>query len=68
MFQSLAGTLSSLVPDQCNYHAVEIEKEHEEVEAELDEGLFLVDVEFAEDLGGVEEVLILEDLLSIPSH
>lgn len=53
--------LPTLIPDQSDDHGVEIEEEHEEVEAKLDEGFLLVDVEFAEDFGGVEEVLILED-------
>ena len=53
--------LPRLVPDKRDDHAVEVEEEHEQVEAELDERLLLVDVEFAEDLRGVEEVLVFED-------
>ena len=50
-----------LVAYQGDDHAVQVEEEHEEVKAEFDEGFFLVDVEFAEDLGCVEEVLVVED-------
>lgn len=53
--------LPRLVPDQGHDHGVEVEEEHEQVEAELDEGLLLVHVQLAEDLGRVEEVLVLED-------
>jgi hypothetical protein len=54
-------TLSRLVSDQGDNHAVEVEEEHEQVEAQFDERLLLVHVELAEDLGGVEEVLVFED-------
>lgn len=54
-----------LVAYEGDDHAVEVEEEHDEVEAELDEGFALVDVEFAEDLGGVEEVLVVEDSIHI---
>lgn len=53
--------LPRLVPDQSDDHGVEVEEEHEQVEAELDEGLLLVHVQLAEDLGRVQEVLVLED-------
>lgn len=43
------------------YHAVEVEEEHDEVEAQLDEALLFVHVELAEDLRGVEQVLLLVD-------
>jgi len=36
------------------------------VETELDEGFLLVDVQFPEDLSRVQEMLVLEDLLSVP--
>lgn len=49
-----------LVPYQRDDHAVKVEEEHEEMKAELDEGFLLVDVEFAEDFGCVEEVLVVE--------
>jgi len=32
-----------LVPDQGDDHAVEVEKEHDEVETELDEGFLFLD-------------------------
>lgn len=53
--------LSSLVPDKGDDHRVEVEEEHEQVETKLNEGLLLVHVQFPEDLGGVEQVLVLED-------
>jgi len=51
----------ALVTDERDNHGVEVEEEHEQVEAELDEALLLVHVELAEDLGGVEQVLVLDD-------
>lgn len=42
-----------LVPYQGDDHAVEVEEEHDEVKAELDEGFLLVHVQLAENLGGV---------------
>jgi hypothetical protein len=71
----------SLVLDQGNDHAVQVEEEEDEVEAELGEGFLqvvplvwilrgrtglwspylLVNVELAEDLGGVEEVGVVND-------
>ena len=53
--------LSTFVSDERDDHAVEIEEEHQEVKAELDEGFFLVRVELSEDLGGVQKVLVFED-------
>lgn len=50
-----------LVAYKCDDHAVEVEEEHDEVKPELDKGFALVDVEFAEDFRGVEEVLVVED-------
>jgi hypothetical protein len=56
-----SARLSALVADQRNNHAVQVEEEHEQVEAELDEALLLVHVQFSEDLSRVEEVLVVED-------
>ena len=56
--------LSAFVADESNDHAVEVEEEHEQVKAELEEGLPLVRVELAEYLGRVQEVLILKDPVS----
>ena len=50
-----------LVADEGDDHAVEVEEEHQQVETELDERLLLVYVQLAEDLGRVEQVLVLED-------
>lgn len=57
-----------LIPDKSDNHAVEIEEEHDEVKAELDKGLLLVDVELAEDLGSIQEVGVLENLLHVPGE
>ena len=53
--------LTPLVSDEGNDHGVEVEEEHEQVETELDERLLLVHVQLPEDLGSVEQVLVLED-------
>lgn len=53
--------LSPLVPDQSDDHAVEVEEEHKQVEAKLDEGFLLVHIKLPEDLRGVKQVLVLED-------
>nr|POF02503.1 hypothetical protein CFP56_58134 [Quercus suber] len=56
-----AASLSALVTNERDDHRVQVEEEHEEVETEFYERFFLVDVEFAEDLGRVEQVLLVED-------
>lgn len=53
--------LTPLVSDKSDDHGVEVEEEHQQVEAELDEGFLLVHVQLPEDLGSVEQVLVLED-------
>lgn len=53
-------SLSSLIPNQGDDHRVEVEEEHEQVKAELNERLLLVHVQLAEDLRRVEEVLVIE--------
>lgn len=45
-----SSRLVRLVADKSNDHAVEVEEEHEQVEAQLDEGFLLVHIEFPEDL------------------
>lgn len=64
----LVERLCGLVADQSNNHAVEVEEEHEQVEGELDEGFLFVYVELAEDLGGVEQMGVVDDLLDVPSE
>lgn len=54
-----------LVPYQSDDHAVEVEEEHDKVEAELDEGFFFVHVQFPEYLRCVEEMLVVEDPVSL---
>jgi hypothetical protein len=56
-----AKHLAPLISDQSNDHGVEVEEEHKQVEAKLDERLLLMDVELPEDLRSVEQVLVLED-------
>lgn len=56
-----------LVPDQRDDHAVEVEKEHDQVEPEFDERLLLVPIQGAENFGSIQEVCIVEDLLDIES-
>lgn len=53
--------LITFVPDERDNHGVEVKEEHEQVEAQLDEGLLLVHVKLAEDLCRVEQVLVFED-------
>lgn len=56
-----AHLLVGLVLNEGNDHLVEVEEEHEQVEAELDEGLLLMDVQLPEDLSGVQQVRVLDD-------
>jgi hypothetical protein len=58
---SPVAQLSPLIPDKSDDHAVEVEEEHKQVEAKLDERLLLVHVKLPEDLRGVKQVLVLED-------
>jgi len=57
--------LMRLVVNQGNNHAVEVEEEQDQVEAELEEGFLLVSVERPENLGGIEEMRIIQDLLGV---
>jgi len=54
-----------LVFYESHNHAVEVEEEHDQVEAELDERFLLVYIQFPEDLRGVQEMLVVEDLLCV---
>lgn len=56
-----SGCLPTLISNESYNHAVEVEEEHEQVEAEFDKGFFLVDVQFSEDLSSVEKVLVIID-------
>ena len=58
---SFVAHLSPLISDQSDDHAVEVEEEHKQVEAKLDERLLLVHIKLPEDLRGVKQVLVLED-------
>jgi hypothetical protein len=54
-----------LVSNKRDDHAVQVEEEHDEVEAELEKAFLLVHVQFPEDLGRVEEVLVVHDPVKI---
>jgi hypothetical protein len=53
--------LPTFISDQSHDHRVQVEEEHEQVESQLDERFLLMHVQFAENLGRVEEVLVFED-------
>jgi len=57
-----------LIADQGNDHRVEVEEEHDKMETELDERFLLVDVEFSEDLSGIQKMCVVNDLLDIECH
>lgn len=54
-----------LVLNEGNDHAVEVEEEHDEVETELGEGFPLVYIQLAEDLGGIQEMSVVNNLLDV---
>jgi len=56
-----------LVLDKGDNHAVKVEEEQDKVETELGERFLLVDIQLAEDLGGVKQMSVVNDLLNIPS-
>lgn len=58
----------SLVPDEGDNHAVEVEEEENQVEAELGERFLLVNIKLPEDLSRVKEVGVVNDLLDVPSE
>jgi len=58
--------LMRFIADEGDNHAVEVEEEHEQVEAQFDEGFLLVHIELSEDFRRVQKVLVLKDLLSVP--
>jgi hypothetical protein len=60
--------LGALIADEGYNHAVEVEEEHDKMEAKLDEGFLLVDVQLAEDLGSIQQVGVANDLLDVPSE
>lgn len=55
----------SLIADESHNHAVEVEEEHQEVETQLDERFLLVHIQLAENLGRIQQVLVVVDLLRI---
>lgn len=59
--QKTAKGLPTFVSDESYNHRVEIEEEHQQVETQLDERLLLMDVELAEDLSRVKEMLVFKD-------
>jgi hypothetical protein len=58
--------LGRVLPDERDNHAVQVEEEHDKVEAKLEEGLLLMNVKLAEDLGRIKQVSVVDDLLGIP--
>jgi hypothetical protein len=58
--------LGGLIADEGDNHAVKVEEEHDQVEAKLDEGFLLMDVELAENLGSIQEMGVVDDLLDVP--
>lgn len=59
--------LGGFVSDKSNNHAVEVEEEHEQVEAKLEERFLLVNIELAEDLSRIEEMSVVNNLLDVPA-
>lgn len=59
--------LGGLVSDKSNNHAVEVEEEHEQVKAKLEERFLLVNIELAEDLSRIEEMSVVDNLLDVPA-
>jgi hypothetical protein len=53
--------LGGLIADEGDNHAVKVEEEHDQVEAKLDEGFLLMDVELAENLGSIQEMGVVDD-------
>lgn len=60
--------LVGLVSNEGHNHAVQVEEKQNEVEAELGEGFLLVNVKLAENLSGVQEVGVVNDLLDVPGN
>ena len=63
-----SARLPTFISNERDDHAVEVEEEHEQVEAEFDEGFLFVDVEFSKDFSGVQEVLILVYSAKVPGQ
>lgn len=61
LLSACIGLLPTFISDQSHNHRVEVEEEHQQVESQFDKRLLLVDIEFAENLGRVEEVVLLHD-------
>lgn len=51
---------SRLITNQGDDHTVEVEEEHEKMEPKFDKGLLLVNVQLAEDLRRIQEMLIVD--------
>jgi hypothetical protein len=57
-----------LISNEGNNHAIQVEEEHDEVKAQLDEGFLLMHIQLPENLRRIQEMLVLEDFLSVPSQ
>jgi len=49
-----------------NYHRVQVEEKHNEMEAQFDERFLLVNIQLAENFSSIQEMLIIHNLLNIP--
>ena len=58
--------LVSLVLDKGDDHAVEVEEEQDEMEAELREGFLLMHVQLPEDLSRIQKMCVVHNLLDVP--
>jgi len=56
------------VPDQSDNHAVQVEEEQHQVETKLGKRFLLMNIELPEDLGGVEEMGVIDNLLDVPGQ
>lgn len=57
-----------LVANQSHDHSVQVEEEHQQMEAQLDEALFLVLGQCSEDLGSVQQVVFVDELVDVESQ
>jgi len=62
------GRLVGLILDQGHDHAVQVEEEHDEMEAQLGERFLLVYVQLAENFRGVQKVGVVHNLLDVPAE
>jgi len=56
----------SLIADQSDNHAIEVEEEHDKVETKLYERFLLMHIQFPKNFCRVQKMLVLKNFLSIP--